>query len=409
MSAKPTLPGPSSAEGAYRSAARAARDRGAARAREVRAARRSTTGTRRSRSRTTTTCVPPACSDLRAEAVRWSRRRLQTYAMVAAEIGRHCGATALTWNMHVCTTLWSGILADELDLTREQREEHERHRAIHFERIVRQGKVYAQPFSEGGAAAAGKAPFGTLATKVDGGWVLNGKKIFASLSGAADYYGVLCTQDRPDRSMRDTLYMAVPADAPGLSVTGDWDPLGMRGTVTRTLLSKGAVPTTAQLMPARRVLRRPRRACRTCSRRCRRPTWASRRPRTTSPSSTCAARCPGCRRSSAGCIRPSRSPWQRCASCSSRPARSSCAPATRGSTRQGRPPALLRAHYTIMESANDSRASRFAPAAASRCSSAAARAHLPRFALRLADAAVDRRTVPRPPRARVPLRIGRAR
>ena len=31
----------------------------------------------------------------------------QTYAIAAAEIGRYCGATALTWNMHVCSTLWS--------------------------------------------------------------------------------------------------------------------------------------------------------------------------------------------------------------------------------------------------------------------------------------------------------------
>jgi hypothetical protein len=40
----------------------------------------------------------------------------QTYAIAAAEIGRYCGATALTWNMHVCSTLWSGPLADDLDM-----------------------------------------------------------------------------------------------------------------------------------------------------------------------------------------------------------------------------------------------------------------------------------------------------
>jgi len=40
----------------------------------------------------------------------------QTYALAAAEIGRYCGATALTWNMHVCSTLWSGPLADHLDM-----------------------------------------------------------------------------------------------------------------------------------------------------------------------------------------------------------------------------------------------------------------------------------------------------
>jgi alkylation response protein AidB-like acyl-CoA dehydrogenase len=187
-------------------------------------------------------CVPKRYGGVGADFV--------TYSMVAAEIGRHDGATALTWNMHVCSTLWSGALADDLDMTVPERAEHERNRAIHFERIVKHGKLYAQPFSEGSAAAAGKAPFGTLAAKVDGGWVLNGKKIFASLSGAADYYGVLCTEDKPERSMRDTLYMAVPGDAPGVSIVGDWDPLGMRGTVSRTLLLKDVfVPDDGQLMP----------------------------------------------------------------------------------------------------------------------------------------------------------------
>ncbi len=50
--------------------------------------------------------------------------------------------------------------------------------------------------------------------------------------------------------MRDTLYIAVPADAPGFTITGDWDPLGMRGTVSRTLVFKDVfVPDDAQMMP----------------------------------------------------------------------------------------------------------------------------------------------------------------
>ena len=114
---------------------------------------------------------------------------LRSYAIVSATLGKYCGATALTFNMHACSTLWPGVLADDLDMTAEQKREHERHRTTHFERVVNQGAVYAQPFSEGSAAAAGRAPFGTLASKVDGGWRINGKKIFASLAGAADYYG----------------------------------------------------------------------------------------------------------------------------------------------------------------------------------------------------------------------------
>ena len=174
----------------------------------------------------------------------------KTYSFISATLGKYCGATALTFNMHACSTLWPGALADDLDMTPAQRAEHENRRAIHFSRVVREGAIYAQPFSEGSAAAAGKAPFGTTASRVDGGWRINGKKIFASLSGAAHYYGVLCSEAKSELSMRDTLYVAVPGRAAGLSVVGDWDPLGMRGTVSRTLLFKDVfVPDEAQMMP----------------------------------------------------------------------------------------------------------------------------------------------------------------
>jgi alkylation response protein AidB-like acyl-CoA dehydrogenase len=124
-------------------------------------------------------CVPQADGGLGAD--------YATYMMVAAEIGRFCGATALTWNMHISSTMWTGVLADGIPMTDDQRAEHVSRRALHFSRVVKDGAIYAQPFSEGSAAAAGRAPFGTTARKVDGGWLVNGRKIFASLSGAADY------------------------------------------------------------------------------------------------------------------------------------------------------------------------------------------------------------------------------
>ncbi|MBV8915259.1 MAG: acyl-CoA dehydrogenase [Acetobacteraceae bacterium] len=175
-----------------------------------------------------------------------------TYSLAAAEIGRYDGATALSWNMHVCSTLWSGPLADDLDMSADERAGHERRRAIHYRRIVEEGAIYSQPFSEGGAAAAGAAAFGTEARPTDGGWRVSGTKIFASLSGNADYYGVLCTERVGDEkpSRRNTLYLAVPAEAPGVSVTGEWDPLGMRATVSRTLVFQDVfVPEDAALMP----------------------------------------------------------------------------------------------------------------------------------------------------------------
>lgn len=176
----------------------------------------------------------------------------QTYSLVAAEIGRYCGATALTWNMHVCSTLWSGALSDDLEMPADERVTHQQRRALHYRRILDQGAVYSQPFSEGGAAAAGAEAFATQARPVEGGWIVNGKKIFASLAGHADYYGILCTEvtEGERASRRNTLYLAIPATAPGITVTGDWDPLGMRGTVSRNLLFADVfVPEEALLMP----------------------------------------------------------------------------------------------------------------------------------------------------------------
>src|SRR5665213_2665392 len=189
-------------------------------------------------------CIPESHGGLGAD--------YATYMMVAAEIGRFCGATALTYNMHICSTLWTGVLADGIAMTEAQRAEHGRRRDLHFARVVNDGAIYAQPFSEGSAAAAGRAPFGTTARKVEGGWLINGKKIFASLSGAANYYGVLCTEDKGDQhpDARDTLYIAVPATAEGFSISGDWNPLGMRGTVSRNLTFKEVfVSDDEQLMP----------------------------------------------------------------------------------------------------------------------------------------------------------------
>ena len=189
-------------------------------------------------------CVPAADGGAGAD--------FRAYMLTAAEIGRYCGATALTWNMHVCSCLWTGALSDDLEMTEADRAVHRERRAVHYRRILDEGAIYAQPFSEGGAAAAGVVPFSTSATRVDGGWRISGKKIFASLSGHADYYGILCGETRPGErpSRRDTMYIAVPAGADGVRVVGDWDPLGMRGTVSRTLLLEDVfVADDAQLMP----------------------------------------------------------------------------------------------------------------------------------------------------------------
>ena len=65
---------------------------------------------------------------------------------------------------------------------------------------------------------------------------------------------MLCSelQSADERASRgNTLYLAIPANSDGVTVVGDWDPLGMRGTVSRNLLFKDVfVADGSELMPA---------------------------------------------------------------------------------------------------------------------------------------------------------------
>ena len=170
------------------------------------------------------------------------------YALVAEELGRHCATTALTFNMHTATTILVGQIADDLDLTATERSLLVERRAELRRGITEGGTIHSQPFSEGAAAGA-TAGYSTRAVPVEGsggGYRVTGRKIFASLSGAADIHNVVCLVPGDDRIR----FMGVPAAAAGATIEGEWDPLGMRGTDSRTLVLDGAlVPAGNEWLP----------------------------------------------------------------------------------------------------------------------------------------------------------------
>lgn len=168
-----------------------------------------------------------------------------TYALIAEEIGRHCGSTALTFNMHTATMLLSGPIADMLDFSDEERALHNERRSAMYRGVVEEGHIHAQPFSEGISTGA-TTGIATTATPVEGGFLVNGRKIFASLSGAAHRHNVICVVPG-DPTVR---FLSLDAEAEGLTIEGDWDPLGMRGTVSKNLVFKDVfVPTDAEILP----------------------------------------------------------------------------------------------------------------------------------------------------------------
>ena len=155
--------------------------------------------------------------------------------------------------MHVCSTLVDRrARRRSRHDTAEERAEHNRRRSLHYRRIVRDGAIYSQPFSEGGAAAAGVVAFGTEASRSTAAFWSPARRS-SPRCRARPITTACCAPSaakarRPAR--RNTLYLAVPANAAGVSVVGDWDPLGMRATVSRTLLLKDVfVAEEEMLMP----------------------------------------------------------------------------------------------------------------------------------------------------------------
>ena len=169
----------------------------------------------------------------------------QDYMHVAAELARFCPMTALTYNMHSQTTLWTGILADDLDMPADVRERHERIRSELYRWILEDGAIMSQPLSEGIARGA-TAGVATTATPVPGGFNVNGRKVFASLAGAAHAYNFTCRVPG-EEGLR---FLSVRSDNAGVRIVGDWDPLGMRGTDSRTLVFEDAfVEADDELLP----------------------------------------------------------------------------------------------------------------------------------------------------------------
>ena len=70
------------------------------------------------------------------------------YMHIGAALGAYCPMTALTFNMHTQTVLWTGVAADDLDMTDEDRAVHEARRTELYRRIIEEKALQSQPLSE---------------------------------------------------------------------------------------------------------------------------------------------------------------------------------------------------------------------------------------------------------------------
>lgn len=181
----------------------------------------------------------------------------ETYCLVAEELAQGNAATALTFNMHCLTMLMMGPIADDMAMPASVRARHEKRRAVKFGEVVEAGAFYGQPHSEpveegetDTKLAVGGRRFGTTARKVEGGYVVSGRKFFVSLAGCAPYYATPAIRPGEEPWIERTLYLQIPKDAPGVSFPGEWDPMGMRATVSRDMVLENVfVPDDAEVLP----------------------------------------------------------------------------------------------------------------------------------------------------------------
>ncbi len=141
-----------------------------------------------------------------------------TYVMTVERLAWGCTSTAMTTHMHSVVQRYIDALCTPEQKTR------------FYADVVEGGKLFgswgSEPERRGGTGIRD-----TSLTPVSGGFVVNGVKHFCTMAVVAHRYMVHCTMDgyEPD----DGYVLAlVPNDALGLEVTGGWDTLGMRGTVS---------------------------------------------------------------------------------------------------------------------------------------------------------------------------------
>ena len=158
------------------------------------------------------------------------------YTRAAGKLAQGCGATAVSFNMH---NIVMGSLA-EADLSKAEGRLGNRMKAFQdwaFEQAIDK-KVFAAALTE---PNVGFHP-GSLTTtykRVDGGYILNGKKSFVSMSGFADYYVVAAVPEvQPGGNVPSVSWLVLSKDDPGINIEEMWNTMGMRGTVSNNMILK---------------------------------------------------------------------------------------------------------------------------------------------------------------------------
>ena len=165
---------------------------------------------------------------------------LHDLVVAQSRLARGDAALALGVNMHFVLVLSMAQRWELLRATGDERRMAAFGKSL--EEIVRERTVLAAAISEPTQDLTRPA---THATRTEDGWIVSGKKIFCTMSPAADvfYTSVMLPTDNGQERYG---YAVIPRDTPGVVIHDDWDALGMRASGSNSVSFEDvALPASA--------------------------------------------------------------------------------------------------------------------------------------------------------------------
>src|SRR5215207_1702924 len=152
--------------------------------------------------------------------------KLDEVARLPSRLAYYAAPTAIAVNMHLD---WTGVAADLLRSGDES--------CKWMLEKAAEGEVFAAIHGEAGNDVPVFLST-TTAERADGGWRINGHKIFGSLSPVWTYGG-FHAMDSSDPSAPKIVHGFVTKDTPGVQIIETWDTLGMRATQSHDTVLDG--------------------------------------------------------------------------------------------------------------------------------------------------------------------------
>jgi alkylation response protein AidB-like acyl-CoA dehydrogenase len=152
-----------------------------------------------------------------------------TYIGAIETLAQGCANTAMTVHMHSTVHRFIAALGTPAQQTR------------YFAETVEQARMFGSWGSEPSVSLSRTFLMETTIRPVAGGYRLDGTKHFCTMQGGASYYMVWGALDGMSDMGKALLQALVPADTSGMHCDGRWNPLGMRATVSPSVVFDNCV------------------------------------------------------------------------------------------------------------------------------------------------------------------------